>query len=501
MQVNNEEALGQDSPSPTKGITKRVVRGGLWVFGLRTLNRTLGLIRTLILARLLAPEDFGLLGIALLSIATLETFSQAGFQTALIQKKENVEAYLDTAWTFSALRGIILFLVLFSSAPLIGKFFDSSEAVWVIRVLALSFLLSGFKNIGIVFFQKELEFGKSFFYELSSTVVNLTFSVTLAFILKSVWALVWGSLAGSFATLIMSYALHPYRARIHFQKDKFADLFGFGRWVLGSSILVFLNSQGDDIFVGKVLGVAALGFYQMAYLLSNLPATEITHIISRVTFPAYSKLQDDLAKLGRAYLRVLKLTSFISIPLGGAIFIFAPEFTSIFLGEKWMPMVPAIQVLVFWGVLRSLGATTGPALYSFGKPDLATKLQFIQFILLIILIYPLSRQMGIIGTSLAVVFAAILPNSAAFLKVTKITNCGRDKSAREIILPLAATLFATLLVMALKTYQPFISSLAIFLSSVLLFSIIYIAVICLFEKFLNYGIWPLIKDLTSTVVT
>ncbi|MBW1919182.1 MAG: oligosaccharide flippase family protein, partial [Deltaproteobacteria bacterium] len=246
MPIGEKEVPREIRESPTKGITRSVVRGGLWVFGLRVLNRTLSLVRTVVLARLLLPKDFGLLGIALLSISTLETFSQTGFQTALIQKKEGVESYLDTAWTVSFIRGLFLFLILFSSAPIVANFFNSPDAILVIRVLALSFVLSGFRNVGIVFFQKELEFRKTFFYEFPSTVANLFVSIGLALILKSVWALVWGTLAAGFISLWMSYMLHPYRPKIRVEKQQVEGLFAFGRWVLASSILVFLNSQGDD---------------------------------------------------------------------------------------------------------------------------------------------------------------------------------------------------------------------------------------------------------------
>jgi O-antigen/teichoic acid export membrane protein len=200
----------------------------------------------------------------------------------------------------------------------------------------------------------------------------------------------------------MSYILHSYRPRIRLDKGEFKELFGFGRWVLGSSILIFLLSQGDDIFVGKMLGVTALGFYQMAYLISNLPATEITHVISQVTFPAYSKLQDDLPKLRDAYLKVLQLTAFLSFPIAGLIFVLAPDFTRIFLGEKWMPMVLAMQVLCVLGALRSIGAASGPIFLALGRPDIEAKLPAAQLALLAILIYPLTEKWGITGTAAAI---------------------------------------------------------------------------------------------------
>lgn len=433
------------SPPSPESLSKKVVRGGMWVFGLRIISRGLGFIRTIILARLLAPEDFGLLGIAMLAIATLETFSQTGFQAALIQKKENVESYLDTAWTVSAVRGVLLFLILFFSAPLVATFFNSPQAALVIKVIAVSTLLSGFRNIGILFFQKELEFNKQFIYELSATLVDITIAITLAFILRNVWALVWGGLAANFVRLFMSYILHPYRPHVRFDKNEFKELFGFGKWVLGSSILIFLITQGDDIFVGKMLGVTALGFYQMAYLISNLPSTEITHVISQVTFPAYSKLQDDIPKLREAYLRVLQVTAFLSFPIAGLIFVLAPDFTKIFLGEKWMPMVPAMQVLCIFGVTRALNATTGSIFHAVGKPSILTKVSFIQLIFLAAIIYPLGNIGKLVGISCAVVLANFLCFVLAFREVLKITKQSKKKLV-SVVLP---SVFVTIGIMCL----------------------------------------------------
>jgi O-antigen/teichoic acid export membrane protein len=446
----DDKVLENSVMKQPESLSKRIVRGGIWVFALRITNRALGFIRTIILARLLAPHDFGLLGIAMLAIATLETFSQTGFQSALIQKKKNVESYLDTAWTVSAIRGIFLFLILFSSAPVIAKFFNSPQATLVIKVIAVSTLLSGFRNIGIIFFQKELEFNKQFIYEFSGTLVDITVAISLAFILRNVWALVWGGLAANFVRVFMSYIIHPYRPRIKFEKEKFKKLFDYGKWVLGSSILVFLITQGDDIFVGKMLGVTALGLYQMAYLISNLPATEITHVISQVTFPAYSKLQDDLPKLRDAYLKVLQLTAFISIPLAGGIFILAPEFTKIFLGDKWMPMVPAIQILVLAGLVRSISATTGPMFQAVGKPEIITKWQPVRLFVLFALIYPFTIQWGILGTSLAVLLGNLISAIGFSVKVVKITKCKVGSFLKKIILPSINTLAVISIIVILK---------------------------------------------------
>jgi O-antigen/teichoic acid export membrane protein len=481
-------------------LSKKIVKGGLWVFALRLMNRGLGFVRTIILARLLAPEDFGLFGIAMLAIATLETFSQTGFQQALIQKRGNIESYLDTAWTVSAIRGTLLFAILFFSAPTIARFFNTPQASLVIRVIAITTLFTGFRNIGIVFFQKELEFNKQVLYEFPVTLVDMMASMSLAFIFRNAWALVWGGLGASLVKLFMSFIVHPYRPRMNLAREKFRDLLGFGKWIVGSNMLIFLITQGDDIFVGKILGATALGFYQVAYTLSNLPATEFTHVISQITYPAYSKIQDDLPKLRDAYLRVFQLTLFISIPVAAAIFLLAPEFINIFLGEKWMPIVPVMRILVFAGILRSIAATTGPIFHALGKPKVDTKWQIARFSVLFALVYSFTTKWGILGTAIAVLLSIFVTNLGFIFSVIKIVKCRTSSVIKFMMLPLvnAAIVLITAFPLKKAVHANEISGF-IFVAASAVF--IYIFITYIFDKFLKYNISTLIKTSIESLKT
>jgi O-antigen/teichoic acid export membrane protein len=271
-----------------------------------------------------------------------------------------------------------------------------------------------------------------------------------------------------------------------FEREKFQDLLAFGKWLFGSGILVFLITQGDDILVGKMLGVTALGFYQMAYLLSNLPATEITHVISQVTFPAYSKLQEDLPRLREAYLKVLQLTAFLSLPLAGIIFILAPEFINLFIGEKWIPMVSAMQALVLWGMIRSVGATTGPVFISTGNPEILTKLQFVVLTLLLIIIFPLTTKWGILGTSLAVVISALIPNLVAVYMVLKIVQCKGLYLFRAILPSIINTGIIVLILSVLKTYWITTFRVSEFILITILSIFIYLGLTYLYKRFFGY---------------
>lgn len=440
-----------DTPQPSTGLRARVVRGGMWVFALRITDRLFRLARTIVLARLLAPADFGLFGIALLAMSALETFSQTGFNVALIQKKEDTQPYLDTAWTVQAIRGTLLALILFLIAPYVAAFFDAPAAKPILQVIGLSVLFQGFANIGVVYFQKELEFHKTFVYTLSGTLADMGVAISAAFLLRSVWALVFGLLAGTVVRLVLSYFIHPYRPRVRFNSVKAKELYTFGRWILASCIVVFLATQGDDIFLGKVLGATALGFYQMAFRFSTAMSSEITGTISKVTFPAYSKLQSDLGRLSNAYLRTMKFSALITIPLAGGLFVLAPEFTKVFLGEKWTPIIPCLRILAIMGIIRSIVGTGGALILGVGKPKWDFILNLIRVGTIAATIYPLTALWGISGTALSTLIGivATLP-IWLYLSINETSNRTID-CLKALLPPLAGTLIMCLMIILFKS--------------------------------------------------
>lgn len=434
-------------------LKKKVVRSSAWAFLLRVVLRSITFLRTIILARFLAPNDFGLFGISLLTLSILETFSQTGFQQALIQKRTNTRKYLDSAWTVSILRGIFLYAILYFVAPYAAKFFNYSDASFFIRIIGLSLLFRSFTNIGVIYFRKELEFRKEFLYQFSGAMVDFTFTIIVFIFTRSVWALVVGILAGDITRLVGGYLIHPYRPKIDLDIKKIKKLFGFGKWVTSSTILTFLLNEGDDVLVGRVLGVTTLGLYQIAYKISNLPVTEITLALFPIVFPAYSKLQNNLEKLRKAYIKVLQLTAFLAFPITGLTIVLSHDFTSIFLGNKWLPMVPTLQILALVGLLTSLGSTAGPVFYSLNKPKIITNLQIIQLIILSILIIPFTFKWGLVGTTSSLLIATFLTSVIEVRRIVKIMELKVINVINPLILPLFNTLVTTLFVVTIKNYS------------------------------------------------
>jgi O-antigen/teichoic acid export membrane protein len=490
--ANTEPVSDQDS-ALKPSLAESVVKGSFWIFSLRLTNRMLGLLRTVVLARLLMPEDFGVVGIAALVIATLETFSQPGLATALVQKKESIQDSLDTAWTTSVVRSILIFVLLLLIAPWVARFFNSSQARLVIQFLAVSVIIAGCRNIGIIYFQKELNFKNQYLYDVSVTLGNIAVAIPAAVLLGNVWALVLGAIAGSITRFFMSYVLQAYRPRLRFDKEKFGQLFAYGKWVLGSSVLVFLATQGDDIFLGKMFGAAALGFYQMAYMISNLPTTEVTQILSHVTFPAYAKLQDDRDRLKDAYLRVMQMIACFAIPLSGGLFIFSHDLVAIVLSKKWLPLVPLVKVLVWSGLMRALMESTIPIFNAMAKPRTHTKWQLTKFVVLAVSIYPLARQWGTAGVAAAVLAATGIATIGSLYDAKKLVAYETTVLIKILAIPFMSMLLPLGIVYWGRGSigsHPFFAGVMAAVIGIL----VYLAGIYFFDKTCDYNMGSIVKE-------
>ncbi|MCK4533156.1 lipopolysaccharide biosynthesis protein [bacterium] len=476
-------------------LSKKVIHGGIWMFFLRITTRVLSLVSTVILARVLLPEDFGIMGIALLSIATLETFSQTGFDRALVQKNKGIKGYLDTAWVCLLMRGVIISIGLFLLAPLVGIFFRAPRVINIIRVIALAQLFKGAANIGVVYFQKELDFKKKFLYQTGSSLVSVVVTLSLVFILRNVWALVYGAVAGSLTQLVLSYLIHPYRPKFKFDFNKAKELFGFGKWIFIATILVFILTKGDAALVGKVIGITALGFYSMAYKFSNFSCTEIAHVISQVSFPAYSKLQNNLSQLKKAYFKVLQMVAFISIPLAGGLFIFTPEFVNIFLGQKWIPMISTMKVLCIFGAIRSILNSFGSLFNGVGKPIIGAKISIFNLAILSVIIFPLTVKFGIIGTAWSVLISHLSSCILGIREAQKLLKFSYFHFFKIIFLPIGSTTILYFIIGIIKQYIFYKYNLNCFFIIITISVLLY----CLLFYLLNKVIRCELKELVDLI--
>jgi len=432
---------------------QQAVQSGVWVAGINVGDRVLQLLNVIILARLLSPRAFGLLGIALVVMMGLNQFSRLGFDEALIHnEKEDIDDYLNTLWVMKIGRTTVVAVIAILIGPPLAAFFGEPQAGRLIQVLGGAQLLLGLQNPGIVYFQKDLNFHREFVYQVGSRFTDLVVAVAFALVFGSVWALVAGNVASKVVKLVMSYGIHSFRPTIEFELDYAMEMFDFGKWMFISTILVFLYGQADDAFVGWFFTAGALGFYQLAYRFSNAPATEITHVISRVAFPTLSKVQNDIGRLREGYFRAVQLSSVVAFPMAAGIAAVAPQFVPSVLGNQWDPMIPLMQALAVFGGIRSFGANVGSVFKAVGKPDTEAKYQAIKTVIIAILIYPAAEHFGVVGVVYAIIASAFFVIPPQTYIILSIIDSTATRLLKYVVPPFIASTIMCLTVLAVDRY-------------------------------------------------
>jgi len=393
-------------------IGKGMARGAAWMVLMRLVVRGAGLINMVILARLLVPEDFGLVAMAMLIVGAIEIFSEFNFDVVLIKKQNATRIDYDTVWTLSIIRGAVVAGLLLAIAGPAADLFDEPRLALVTVVLALSPLLTGFQNIGVVDFRKFFDFGRDFLFMAGAKVVAVIITVLLALLWQNYWALVGGIIGSALWHVGASYALHPFRPRVSLKSWR--ELFAFTKWLLLHNILLYFRNRTDRLVIGKLLGAATLGIYTLAFELANLVTTELMAPIRRALFPGYAKLAADPARMRSMFVDVFALTLWVGAPIPIGIGLLADPLINLLLGSNWAAAVPITQLLVIAGFAGLLSSGSQPVYLAYGRPELQTKLVGLNTILVLPAIIVGVKAEGPIGAALALI---LVQNLIAFLDI------------------------------------------------------------------------------------
>jgi lipopolysaccharide exporter len=401
--------------SPMASIGHALVRGSAWMIGFRLLDRSVGLISMLVLARVLTPADFGLVAMATALIAFVELFGWLGLEIALIQRPGATREHFDSAWTMNVLIGASVALMLLLCAWPLARFYGDDRLVALVVFLALGPLFQGCENIGVVAFRKELNFEREFRFLLSKRLLSFAITVALALWLRSYWALAIGMVFGRLAGVAISYALHPFRPR--WSLSRAGDLLHFSLWLVAQNIFVFLKDRGPDFIVGKFAGAHALGMWSVANELSNLVGTELIQPMNRAALPTYSQLAEDRAALAAAYLSAAGLVAVLVMPLVVGLAAVAPLVVAVLLGPQWREVGPLISLLAFHGLVDVFLRTAASAVLAGGRPIVYVKIYALQVCVLLPLSFWLTREYGVQGAVVATVGTALglLPLNATLV--------------------------------------------------------------------------------------
>jgi lipopolysaccharide exporter len=365
----------------------------------RLAEKSLGLISTIVLARLLVPEDFGLVAMAMSIIALVELASAFSFELALIQKDSPTRAHYDTVWTLNLLFAIACALVMAALAMPAASFYSEPRLVAVVCVVAVGWALQGIENVGVVDFRRSMNFQREFVFLAVKKVVAFGVTVALAFSLRSYWALVIGALAGRATGTVASFVMSSYRPRLSLAARR--ELFAFSSWLLVVNVVAFIETRFAHFFVGRAHGVTSLGLFTIGADLANIPTYEISAPINRAAFPAYSRVAKQLELLRSEVTTVVGMIALVTVPMALGTVGLAQPLIALVMGERWLPVVPLLGILVVGACARAIMSNYHATFLALGRPHLTPMLEGSRLMLMVPLTFALSAQWGLHGVAWA----------------------------------------------------------------------------------------------------
>lgn len=335
------------------------------------------------MARLLLPEDFGIIGVTAVFLAILPIFSDGGFGSALIQKKNCTEIDFNSVFYFNIIISIILYLLVVSLSGFIEIFFEIEELSRVLNILSLNIIIVSFGSVQSVVLTKNLNFKLLSKISITSQIFSGTLAISLAYLGYGVWSLVFKTLINSIFMVTLLFFFNSWKPKLIFSFKALRKLFSFGSNLLLSSLL---NRAFDNLYffiIGKYYSAEKLGFYTRAEMLKNLPSQNLTSVIQRVSFPLLSKIQDDDIRLKENYRKLIQIAVFISSFFLFFMFAISKSLVPVLFGAKWIPIIPLVQLFCFSAFLYPVHALNLNILNVKGRSDLYFRVEIIKKILMI----------------------------------------------------------------------------------------------------------------------
>jgi PST family polysaccharide transporter/lipopolysaccharide exporter len=399
-----------------------VIRTGTaltWKFVDQVAVKLVFLLRLLVLARILAPEDFGLLAIALATVALFTTLTEFGIYPALIQQRDPTDDDYHTAWTLGVMRAAAVTLAIVVAAPWIANFFGDSRAGPIAQTLAIGIAVDSLISIRMAIFNRVLDFKSIAILNSSRALTSTIVAISLAASM-GVWAMVVGTLAGSAIAVIGSYLLGPVRPSFRLNTKSALGLFRFGRWIFLAAMLAIVANFGLRAIISRELGVAALGLFYLALRIATLPTQAIVDVFTPVGFSAYARLQDSYREARDFFRTSLKAMLATLIPACILLAAAAGGLVQHILGAQWEAVTEVIQLLLLGAVLGVIGDACTPLLKGFGRPDQVAGLEFVQTITMLSLAWLLAPHFGLLGVVAGLIGGTLLTQLPSMFLVKRL---------------------------------------------------------------------------------
>ena len=437
------------SDSGQGSINKQIAKGAAWMVAFKVVDKSVGLVSTIVLARMLAPEDFGLVAMSMILLAALNLLISFGFEVQLIQNRDAGRDQFDTAWTFTVIFSVVCGLVLVGLAIPAAQFYREPRLEAIIYALAFGFALEGFSNIGTVAFRREMQFDREFKFLLGKRMASLVVTIPLALWLRNYWALVIGQLASTALSVALSYYMSTYRPRFSLKSK--LELFHTSKWLVINNLFGFLHGRSAPFLLARLSGAPSVGVFSIGMEISTLPSNELVAPINRAAFPGYAKAAHDLDKLRDTFLKVIASIALVAIPAGVGVAVVADLFVPAVLGWKWLDAIPLIQLLAVYGVIKALQTNIPYVYLALGMAKRSTIISGIQVIIYLIVLYPAINRWGAMGAAWASLGTAIVMIPVNQAMVAECLGLNATQFCRALVRPLIASAAIAMVVLAIKS--------------------------------------------------
>ena len=394
----------------TLPLVTRVRSGISWNVSSSLVGQFIGFVRSVTLARLLAPEDFGLFTMALTVVTAANALTTIGLDRTIIANEfgtqDELKTHLDTVWSAELIRSIIVALLVSLSAFPMTRFYGQSQLKVIIPILACVSLAQGLQNIGLVLLRKEIRFGRIFWFDLATNLAGVGLTIALAVVLQNVWALVLGMLLTTMIGTALSYVFHPYRPSVKSDRVALAQVLHFGKFAIVFAVASYVSNMADNILVGRLLGPAALGNYSLAFNIASAPIIVVIFSVTAVLLPAYAEINSQQpAMLETSFTKAFNLTSTIMLVIAVPLFFFADEVVRLFFGARWITAGSVLRILALVIPLRGLTLLTSTIFWSANRARDIAVVRTLDAVVFIVALYFLTIRFGVAGVAWAVVIA------------------------------------------------------------------------------------------------
>ncbi len=431
-------------------LKQKAASGVLWSTADKFAVQAGQLIIGIVLARILMPEDFGLIGMLSIFIAISQSFIDSGMGIGLVQKKQSTEVDFSTVFVFNFLVSVGFYFLLFFAAPYISRFYNEPALVGLTRVLTINLIINSLTIVHRSKLTVSIDFKTIAKVNVASVIVGGLAGVFFAYQGLGVWALVIKTLISSVVSVIMFYAIGQWKPSIVFSKESFSKLFAFGSKLLLAGLYSQTINNIYNIAIGRSYSAADLGYFTRARQFADISEGTVSSIIRQVSFPILTSLQDDLNRLMSVYSRLIRMTSFITFPVLALFALLAHPIIILLLTEKWLPVVVLLQWLSLSRIFYPISSVMKSIIVATGKSNWYMKLEIAKspvYVLALLITIPMGIKEMVIGNVVAS-FIAFIINAMVISKLYGYTIFNQIKDTYRIVI---ATVVMVLIVYVLTS--------------------------------------------------